>query len=132
MIFSIVPRGLFQKGARGTIVDLEDASCYARPAQNHPSVGTEKAFMTTKTQLEQTIRAVFAEVYAGQSGGAPAPELADASVLLDTGLDSLGFAILVTRLEEDLGFDPFSLATEAYYPTTFREFVDFYAAHQPV
>lgn len=87
--------------------------------------------MAAPAQLETTIRSLFAEVYAGQTGGAAAPQLAADSVLLDTGLDSLGFAILVTRLEEDLGFDPFSLATEAYYPTTFREFVDFYAAHQP-
>ncbi|WP_347267865.1 acyl carrier protein [Paracoccus sp. (in: a-proteobacteria)] len=84
-----------------------------------------------QTALEARIRQVFAEVFSSQHEGAPAPALADATVLLDTGLDSLGFAILVTRLEEDLGYDPFSLATEAYYPATFRDFVDFYAAHQP-
>lgn len=87
--------------------------------------------MAASTQLEQSIRSVFAEVYASQSGGAELPELTGDSILLESGLDSLGFAILVTRLEEDLGFDPFSIATEAYYPTTFREFVDFYATHQP-
>lgn len=87
--------------------------------------------MVTQTQLEQSIRSLFGEVFASQSGGAPASELQDDTVLLDTGLDSLGFAILVTRLEEELGFDPFSLASDAYYPVTFREFVDFYEAHQP-
>lgn len=87
--------------------------------------------MAAPTELEQTIRTLFSEVYGGQAGDAGAPALTDDSVLLETGLDSLGFAILVTRLEEELGFDPFSLATDAYYPTTFREFVDFYAAHQP-
>ena len=31
----------------------------------------------------------------------PPPELIDDTVLLDTGLDSLGFAVVVTRLEEE-------------------------------
>lgn len=87
--------------------------------------------MADAAQLEQTIRSLFAETFTAQLEGAEAPALTDDTVLLDTGLDSLGFAILVTRLEEELGYDPFSLATEAYYPATFREFVDFYAAHQP-
>lgn len=81
--------------------------------------------------LETTVRTVFAEVFSSQNFGAAAPVLADDTVLLDSGLDSLGFAILVTRLEEDLGYDPFSLAAEAFYPRTFREFVDFYAANAP-
>ena len=87
--------------------------------------------MTVTTPLETTIRALFAEVYASQNDGETGPVLADDTVLLDTGLDSLGFAILVTRLEEDLGYDPFSLAVEAFYPQTLREFVDFYAANTP-
>lgn len=87
--------------------------------------------MAENAELEQSIRDIFAETFSNQQGGAPAPVLEDGTVLLETGLDSLGFAILVTRLEEELGFDPFSLATDAYYPTTFREFVDFYAAHRP-
>ena len=36
------------------------------------------------------------------------PPLTDDLVLLDSGLDSLAIAILVARLEEQLGFDPFS------------------------
>ena len=43
--------------------------------------------------------------------------------MLDSGLDSLGFAILVARLEEELGFDPFVEMKEAVYPTTFADFV---------
>lgn len=87
--------------------------------------------MAELSHLTQTIRDLFSEIFASQNNGAASPELMDDTVLLATGLDSLGFAILVTRLEEVLGYDPFSLATEAYYPRTFREFVDFYAAHQP-
>ena len=54
------------------------------------------------------------------------PHLTDESVLLETGLDSLGFAILVTRLEEELGYDPFTQSDSAVYPKTFREFVQLY------
>ena len=59
------------------------------------------------------------------------PEIADDTALLDTGLDSLGFAVLVTRLEEDLGYDPFSLMDEPVYPTTFAEFVELYEKFAP-
>jgi acyl carrier protein len=54
-------------------------------------------------------------------------EITDETVLLESGLDSLGFAILVARLEEELGFDPFSEMDEAVYPSTFAQFVDVYS-----
>ncbi len=50
--------------------------------------------------------------------------------LLKTGLDSLGFAILVVRLEERLGYDPFVLMAEAVYPRTLDEFVAIYEAYR--
>jgi aryl carrier-like protein len=53
-------------------------------------------------------------------------ELADDAVLLDTGLDSLGFAILVALLEEELDYDPFQMMDEPVYPTTFGEFLAIY------
>jgi acyl carrier protein len=52
--------------------------------------------------------------------------LTDDTVLLDCGLDSLCFAILVTRLEDELGFDPFATADEVQFPVTFGDFVQFY------
>ena len=52
--------------------------------------------------------------------------LTDNVLLLETGLDSLAFAILVARLEEVLGYDPFTASSEVYYPTTLGEFVAFY------
>ena len=55
-----------------------------------------------------------------------ASEINDEMVLLDSGLDSLGFAILVARLEEELEYDPFVEMEEAVYPTTFGEFVKIY------
>lgn len=86
--------------------------------------------MTNDGQLavvEAKIRQVFNETYAEHVEGSAAPELAADTVLLDTGLDSLGFAIIVARLEEDLGFDPFSLSDDARYPVTFGDFVQFYS-----
>ncbi|MGO9703153.1 MAG: acyl carrier protein [Xanthobacteraceae bacterium] len=47
-------------------------------------------------------------------------------VLADCGLDSLGFAVLVARLEDTLGIDPFTAAEDAYFPVTLGEFVRVY------
>jgi acyl carrier protein len=52
--------------------------------------------------------------------------LRDDLPLLDCGLDSLCFAILVARLEDELGFDPFSEDDAFAFPTTFGQFVAFY------
>lgn len=53
-------------------------------------------------------------------------DIKDEQVLLESGLDSLGFAILVALLEEELDFDPFQQMEDAVYPTTFGEFVAIY------
>jgi acyl carrier protein len=52
--------------------------------------------------------------------------LRDDLVLLESGLDSLGFAVLVARLEDTLGVDPFTAAEDAMFPVTFGEFVKVY------
>ncbi|MEP3177903.1 MAG: phosphopantetheine-binding protein [Lentilitoribacter sp.] len=69
--------------------------------------------------IQNEILATFNDLYKNQTGSAENPEIADDTVLLETGLDSLGFAILVTQLEEKMGFYPFSLSEEACYPSTF-------------
>jgi acyl carrier protein len=46
--------------------------------------------------------------------------------LLNSGLDSLSFAILVTRLEDSLGIDPFTESEDAQFPVTFGDFVNLY------
>ena len=81
-------------------------------------------------RLETEIARVFAEVWKAENG-TEAPALQHDTVLLDSGLDSLGFAIFVSQLEEELGYDPFTLSDEAYYPQTFGEFVSFYEKHRP-
>ena len=52
--------------------------------------------------------------------------LTDNLELLNSGLDSLCFAILVSRLEDSLGVDPFTASEDATFPVTFGEFVKFY------
>jgi hypothetical protein len=52
--------------------------------------------------------------------------LCDELPLLDSGLDSLCFAILVSRLELVLGVDPFSENTDARFPVNLGEFIRFY------
>jgi acyl carrier protein len=54
------------------------------------------------------------------------PPLTDELVLLDSGLDSLGFAILVARLEDALGFDPFTASDDVYFPVTLGDFIRVY------
>lgn len=52
--------------------------------------------------------------------------LSDDVPLLNLGLDSLCFAIIVSRLESVLGVDPFSANESAPFPVTLGEFVRFY------
>jgi acyl carrier protein len=54
------------------------------------------------------------------------PRLTDDLIVLESGLDSLELAILVARLEDELGVDPFSTADEVDFPVTFRDFVRLY------
>ena len=84
-----------------------------------------------KSALFDQILSVYKEVYSSQNKGKSAPEIKNETVLLDSGLDSLGHAILITRLEEALGYDPFTISSEAYYPRTFGELVEFYRSNKP-
>jgi acyl carrier protein len=52
--------------------------------------------------------------------------LTDNLRLLDSGLDSLSFALIVARLEDVMGFDPFESAEDTRFPVTFSEFVRLY------
>ena len=52
--------------------------------------------------------------------------LSDELPLLDSGLDSLGFAILVSRLESVLGVDPFSENEGVSFPVKVGDFIRFY------
>jgi|GEM_PF-1068598 len=77
-----------------------------------------------RSGLKAVISAKFLEVAAAQEK-ALAP-LSDDLVLLESGLDSLCFAIIVATLEDELGYDPFTEAEDVFFPVTFGDFVKFY------
>lgn len=56
----------------------------------------------------------------------PLAPLTDDLALLDSGLDSLCFAIIVATLEDELGCDPFTTAEDVYFPVTLGDFIAFY------
>ena len=57
--------------------------------------------------------------------------LSDDLGLLESGLDSLCFAIIVARLEDGLGIDPFSTAEETGFPVTVGDFIKLYENAAP-
>lgn len=80
--------------------------------------------------MRELILKKFNEVLEQNEEGVTLSSISDDQVLLESGLDSLGFAILVALLDEELGFDPFQLTDEPVYPTTFGEFVAIYESNK--
>jgi len=74
--------------------------------------------------IRTTIVSHFEQVAAEQHH--PLAELTDDRPLMATGLDSLAFAIVVARLEDTLGLDPFNATDNAEFPVTFGDFVQMY------
>ena len=81
--------------------------------------------------IRETIRETYLEVLDQTGNELLVPELTDEVVLLESGLDSLGFAVLVAALDEALEFDPFTMMDEPFYPSTFGEFVGIYEKMNP-
>ncbi len=52
--------------------------------------------------------------------------LTDDLALLNSGLDSLCFAIIVARLEDALGLDPFTTSEDIAFPVTVGDFIRTY------
>lgn len=76
--------------------------------------------MTVRLTVTSTVKDVAAE-----QNKQLAP-LDDNLQLAESGLDSLCFAIIVARLEDSLGIDPFSAAEEVYFPVTFGDLIALY------
>jgi len=76
--------------------------------------------MTIRFTVLNELEAVAAEQ---QKTLAP---LNDDLPLMESGLDSLCFAILVARLEDTIGVDPFATVSGSRFPTTVGELVAFY------
>jgi acyl carrier protein len=79
---------------------------------------------TPRTSARSEIVAEFERV-AREQEKELAP-LTDDLVLLDSGLDSLCLAIIVARLEDALGIDPFGRADEGDFPVTLGDFIRLY------
>ena len=77
--------------------------------------------MDVREEILDVIRQV-----ADESRKQLADPLGDDTVLLQSGLDSLDFAIVVARLEERLDADPFSAMGEPVYPRTLADIVQIY------
>jgi acyl carrier protein len=74
--------------------------------------------------IRSTILSQF-ELVAAEQKKKLAP-LDDNLLLLNSGLDSLCFAIIVARLEDQLGRDPFTASEDAYLPVTLGDFIRLY------
>ncbi|WP_263810676.1 phosphopantetheine-binding protein [Salinibacter pepae] len=82
--------------------------------------------------MNEEVRGVIEEMFLSELGDRDRGgmnRVPDELVLLDSGLDSIGFATLVAKLEEKLGYDPFVQMDEPVYPRTFGEFVEIYEEH---
>lgn len=76
--------------------------------------------MSVRSQIIEQFQQVAAEQ------NKTLPGLSDDLPLLDSGLDSLCFAIIVARLEDSLGLDPFGSAEEVEFPVTVGDFIKLY------
>jgi len=74
--------------------------------------------------LFETIVSVFEEVAADQQRSLT--PITPGLKIAECGLDSLSFALIVARLEDALGFDPFDTDDDVKFPVTFGEFVRLY------
>jgi hypothetical protein len=77
--------------------------------------------------LRSTITSQFEQVALEQKRKL-AP-LSDDLKLLESGLDSLSFALIVARLEDSVGYDPFDSDEDMRFPVTFGDFVQLYENH---
>jgi acyl carrier protein len=80
--------------------------------------------MSTRSRIVQAIEEIAA---AQKKTLAP---LSDGLALTNSGLDSLCFALLVARLEDETGRDPFSESTEVSFPVTLGDLIALYE-HAP-
>lgn len=74
--------------------------------------------------VKETIISQMQQIAAEQNKTLPA--LTDDLPLIESGLDSLALAILVARLEDVLGVDPFAASETVYYPTTLGDLIRVY------
>lgn len=74
--------------------------------------------------IRSTILSLFEQV--AQDQGKNLSDLSDDTVLVETGLDSLCFAIIVAKLDDTLGVDPFQSSEDEAFPMTIGDFLRLY------
>jgi len=74
--------------------------------------------------VKQIIATTFENVAREQSR--KLKKLTDHLQLLESGLDSISFALIVMKLEDSLGFDPFDSDKIVKFPVTYGDFVRLY------
>ncbi|MBQ1050184.1 hypothetical protein KBX50_17125 [Micromonospora sp. C51] len=84
--------------------------------------------MVERKQVEEVILLEVVELLKEEKGEDVAVTLE--SGLVESGMDSLAFAVLVTRLEQSLGCDPFLALEDEIFPRTVSELVDVYVTYQ--
>jgi acyl carrier protein len=77
--------------------------------------------------VRSTVTSQFQKVASEQKK--PLARLSDDLKLLESGFDSLDFALIIAYLENALGYDPFEDADDSRYPVTFGDFVKLYENH---
>ena len=74
--------------------------------------------------VRETIATTFQNVAREQNR--KLEKLTDHLKLLESGLDSISFALIVMKLEDSLGYDPFDGDSVVKFPVTFGDFVALY------
>ena len=92
-----------------------------RPMAAHAPVAT----MSVKSVIEFQLRRIAAE------HGRTLEPLTDELKLLDSGLDSLSFAIVIMRLADSLRIDPFNSGKAVYSPVTLGDLIRMYESFLP-
>jgi hypothetical protein len=100
---------------------------YAFYVQSLYNRATQFVKGANRMSIRSTVASQFEQVALEQKR--KLARLSDDLRLLDSGLDSLSFALIVARLEDSLGVDPFDTADEVSFPVTFGDFVRLYERH---
>src|SRR5450432_2291803 len=111
----------FARATKGTCVAFCVCTAATIPAY-------EKIEEDKRMSVRATVASHFEQVALEQKR--KLAQLTDNLKLLESGLDSLSFALIVVRLEETLGFDPFDAPEEMSFPVTFGDFVKLYEYHK--
>lgn len=77
---------------------------------------TQGMMKTPDARLEELVRE-----QAKLAGATAIGSIPDEAMLVDVGLDSLGFATIIVEMERTFGVDPFGHEDEITYPETFGE-----------